>query len=68
MDEEVACLLSRPLRTPGGMAASSGVGADFGSGVPGAMDKQEPLDKPFLVFVVIVAICLVALGYVLYPN
>jgi hypothetical protein len=31
------------------------------------MDKREPLDRPFLVFVVIVAICLVALAYVLYP-
>lgn len=31
------------------------------------MDKREPLDRPFLVFVVVVAVCLVVLGYVLYP-
>jgi hypothetical protein len=32
------------------------------------MDNREPMHKSFLVFVVIVGIALVALGYVIFPQ
>jgi len=32
------------------------------------MDKRGPIDRPFLVFVVIVTIAVVALGIALYPR
>ena len=32
------------------------------------MDSREPMDVPFLIFVVIVTIFLVALGVAIYPR
>jgi len=32
------------------------------------MDNRDPIDRPFLVFVVVVAIFLVGLGLTLYPH
>ena len=31
-------------------------------------EQPEPIDTPFLSFVVVVFVCLVALGYVLFPR
>jgi hypothetical protein len=32
------------------------------------MDNREPIDVPFLVFVIVVTILVVALGVVLFPH
>jgi hypothetical protein len=32
------------------------------------MDERGPIDRPFLVFVIIVTIAIVALGVALYPR
>jgi len=34
----------------------------------GRMDNREPIDVPFLIFVIIVTILVVALGVVLFPH
>ena len=34
----------------------------------GRMDNHEPIDVPFLIFVIIVTILVVALGVVLFPH
>ena len=32
------------------------------------MDERGPIDRPFLVFVIVVTIAVVALGVALYPH
>jgi hypothetical protein len=67
MDEAVASLLSRHAGAPQDGRRPE-AGARFDWRVSEAMDNRGPVDKPFLVFVVIVAICIAALAYTIYPQ
>ena len=67
MDEVVGGLLSKPARPPQ-RARQHGRVLRGRREWEEQMDKRGPIDRPFLVFVVIVTIAVVALGIALYPR
>jgi hypothetical protein len=58
MDEGASGLLSRPARGTSTLA------------IPGRinMDERGPIDRPFLMFVIVVTIALAALCVAIYPH